>query len=369
MACRDAHVAAKPVKVSMRMDMQRMMEQEREKAGGSSVPSTGPEEQVFDSAPLLHQQSILFTCPLVGPEALPRDQMDARIEAFLREQLEEEPEMTAALMLHTLNRAPEAVAAAVDILCRFIDNIIGAPADEKFRRVRRENRAVKEKLLALAGAEEMLLAAGFQPSEDGEVYEMAAETAADTDRLAAVKAVLLAAEPVRAELYHDVRVFHPSAQAARIAVPDAFYSASADEIRRELEVRREAVEQMGMLRTREMRERDRVKELRRYRYALVRVRLPDDLLWQATFRAHAPFAVVVETLRESLAFPWLPFHLMTQTGQRLDGEAGSVAELGLAPAALLSLGYDAEMIADFRAQHGPITSYLQPELMQRVQSL
>ena len=44
--------------------------------------------------------------------------------------------------------------------------------------------------------------------------------------------------------------------------------------------RTEAVEQQGMLRTKEMREREALREKRRYRYSLIRIRFPDGLVLQ-----------------------------------------------------------------------------------------
>lgn len=48
-------------------------------------------------------------------------------------------------------------------------------------------------------------------------------------------------------------------------LPSEFYAISKDELRREQQARQEAVEKLGMLRTKAMRERDELRELRRYR--------------------------------------------------------------------------------------------------------
>ena len=48
--------------------------------------------------------------------------------------------------------------------------------------------------------------------------------------------------------------------------------------------RTEAVEQQGMLRTKEMRERELLREKRKYRYTLIRIRFPDGLVLQVKFK-------------------------------------------------------------------------------------
>jgi UBX domain-containing protein 6 len=46
---------------------------------------------------------------MIGPEVLPKDQMRQRIREFLYEQLNEEKGLTAALMIHTLNKDQDKV--------------------------------------------------------------------------------------------------------------------------------------------------------------------------------------------------------------------------------------------------------------------
>ena len=54
--------------------------------------------------------------------------------------------------------------------------------------------------------------------------------------------------------------------------------------------KREAAEKLGMLRTKEMRERDRLQGLRKYRYSLIRVKFPDNIILQVC-SAHARVCV------------------------------------------------------------------------------
>ena len=55
---------------------------------------------------------------------------------------------------------------------------------------------------------------------------------------------------------------------------------SAEELKRDAELRKEAVEKMGMLRTKAMRERDEQRELRKYRFTAVRTRFLNGIILQ-----------------------------------------------------------------------------------------
>ena len=60
----------------------------------------------------------------------------------------------------------------------------------------------------------------------------------------------------------------------------SFLFLSPEELKREAELRKEAVEKLGMLRTKAMRERDEQRELRKYRFTAIRVRFPNGLILQ-----------------------------------------------------------------------------------------
>lgn len=83
------------------------------------------------------------------------------------------------------------------------------------------------------------------------------------------KDVLLNAEPIKPDLDRCMKIFHPSPYANQMTVPSDFYAISLEEIKREQQRLTENAEKLGVLRTKEMRERDRLKELRRYRFAQI----------------------------------------------------------------------------------------------------
>lgn len=357
--------------------MRREMEAERKKQAEAEALAQRykePEEMEHDGA---HMTTILYKCPDIGEMVLPKEEMENYIHEFLLNQLAEEPEMSSALMIYTLNKDKEQVKVCVDTLCKYIDNIIANPAEEKFRKIRIGNKAFKERVSALKGTEEFMQATGFQvkllPFEDHEedFYIMNEETAKDSDRLKSIKEVLLAAEPIKPQLDRALKIFHPSQSASKFTIPNEFYTISPEELKKEQQQRQEAVEKLGMLRTKAMRERDEKRELRKYRYTLLRIRLPDGILLQGTFKANEKLSSAFGYVRENLANDWIPFTLCTQTGQKLVESDKTLAELGLTPAAVVNFEWDKTVMADVTAQQGASqqTTILKPEIMALLQDM
>lgn len=56
----------------------------------------------------------------------------------------------------------EVYAAGVNILLKLLDNVIREPQNLKYRKIRLENKTIKEKLLCVPGALELLHAIGFE---------------------------------------------------------------------------------------------------------------------------------------------------------------------------------------------------------------
>lgn len=365
--------------VIQRARMKREMEAERrrllEAEAKGAAARAAPKEVVKDGAPML--EAVLFKCPDIGPQVLPRDEMESAIHRFLLDHYEEEPELTSALMIYTLNKNKEKVKICIETIIKYLDNIINNPNEEKFWKIRQNNKAFQERVAGMKGTEEFLLAAGFSlkslPFEDGEAmfYVFDSELAKDSERLQNMKDVLLQAEPIKPELDRDVKVFHPSNAASKFSLPDEFYSISPEELKKEQQRREEATEKLGMLRTKAMRERDEQRELRKYRYALLRVRFPDGVILQGVFKANESMKNVFDFVRENLQNNWIPFHLATSTGAKLEEGEATLAELGLAPATLLNFSWDSSVINEVAAQQGQAVTkvFLTGDLLARIQQL
>ena len=284
--------------------------------------------------------------------------------------------MTTALMIHTFNKDPEKVKICVDTLCKYLSNIISNPEEPKYQKIRVNNKAFQERVYCLEGAHEFLQAAGFMlkqcPGPNEGVPEdflvLNEKYTQDIERLTSLKDILVTAEPIKPELDRNVRVFYTSGNAARMQVPPEFFAINPEELKREQQARNEAVERMGMLRTKEMREREAQRELRKYRYCLIRVRFPDSMILQGTFRAVDRLSTVYDFVRESLELDWIPFELSAVVGSKIDEDSQNktLAELQLTPASLLHFSFDATVVKDIAAQQGgaDIKHYLKAALME-----
>lgn len=360
-------------KARMRREME-MEKRKEQEALALSERYSEPKEIVKKGAPMT---VVLFKCPEIGEAVLPKEEMVSYIEEFLLSQLAEEPEMASALMIHTLNKDKEKVKVCVDTVCKYLDNIIGHPDEEKYRKIRVSNKAFSERIAPLRGTEEFLQAAGFVmkmlPFEDHEenFYVMEEDMAKDTQRLENVKAVLMVAEPLKPQLDRALKVFFPTSVVANFNIPDEFYAVSPEELKKEQKLKQEATETLGMLRTKAMREREERREMFKYRYTLIRVRLPDGNLLQGTFKANEKIAALREFVRENLANDWMPFQLVTQIGARLDEEDKMLAECGLTPAAVVNLEFDKTVMNEIAAQQGTSQqgSVLKPEIMAQIQDI
>ncbi|KAH3892776.1 UBX domain-containing protein 6-like [Dreissena polymorpha] len=357
--------------------MRRELELEKKKLAEAQALAqrySEPTEVVKDSAPMV---TVLFTCPDIDAAVLPKDEMERHIEEFLLMQLAEEPEMASALMIATLNKDKEKVKVCVETLCKYLDNIISNPGEEKFRKIRISNKAFVERIAPLRGTEEFLQAAGFQitslPFEDRneDFYVMDSEKASDQERLENLKSILVASEPIKPQLDRAMKVFTPSARATNFNIPDEFYAVSKEEMKKEQQRKQEAVEQLGMLRTKAMREREERKELLKYRYALIRVRFPDGVLLQGTFKASEKLSAVNEFIRQHLVNDWMPFTFCTQVGLKLDDENKTLAECGLTPAAVVNFQWDKTVMNEVTAQQGSSksTSALKADILAKIQDM
>ncbi|KAK6176724.1 hypothetical protein SNE40_014967 [Patella caerulea] len=364
---------------AMRARIKREMEEEKkalEKAEAEGAASRSVQSEIVqDSAPVL--SVIFYKCPEIGEAILPKSEMEAYIHEFLLNGLAEEPEMSSALMIQTLNKDREKVKVCIETLAKYIDNVINHPDEEKYRRIRVNNKAFQERVISLKGTEEFLQAVRFQlktlPHEDHEedFYVLEDEAASDIDRLKGIKEVLAMAEPIKPQLDRSIKVFHPSSSttASKFNIPNEFYAISPEEIKKEQLRRNEAVEKLGMLRTKAMRERDEQRELRKYRFTLLRVRLPDGIILQGTFRALEKLSALLDFVRENLVNDWMPFLLSSSTGEKLLEEDLTLAELGLVPAAVVNFAWDPTVMAEVTAQQGASASsnILKPEVAALIQ--
>jgi UBX domain-containing protein 6 len=123
-----------------------------------------------------------------------------------------EPLTTSAVIIHTLSHDnKDGRKLCIDTICRYIDNIMSHPDDEKYRKIRLYNKAFQERVAHIEGALMFLEAIGFEkkclPHEgkDEEFYVLPNQVSCDS--LNTYKELLLSTEPVTPSLHHNPQVY------------------------------------------------------------------------------------------------------------------------------------------------------------------
>ncbi len=96
---------------------------------------------------MVDHRNFLFKCPdIFGDDVcLPYHELQQQIEATLRLQLDSEPIVSATLLFLTSNQQDqEKLNASKEIICKYYENIIANPDEEKYRRIRLQNKVYLE---------------------------------------------------------------------------------------------------------------------------------------------------------------------------------------------------------------------------------
>ncbi|NXE25378.1 UBXN6 protein, partial [Ardeotis kori] len=325
-----------------------------------------------EGAAALSVSGVYFICPLTDA-VVRKDKKEKHLREAIQSYFSVDPVAASIMEIHTFNKDREKVRVGVETMAKYLDNICLHPEEEKYWKIKLQNKVFQEKISCLEGIHKFFQAIGFErktlPTTE-EYYILKKEMLTKLEDLKHYKEQLLSSEPVRAQLDRQLSVFKPSPEAARFELPSDFYNLTAEDIKREQRLRTEAVEKASMLRTRAMREKDEQREMRKYNYTLLRVRFPDGYILQGTFYAREPVSVLYNFVREALRDDWLPFELLGPGGLKLTDENLAFNECGLVPSALLTLAWDAAVMGDIQAsgQEQP-ASPLKPELLSRVQTL
>eukprot|EP00794_Sanderia_malayensis_P019234 gene19234-21162_t len=346
----------------------------------SGSESAGGDEQVMIENSR-HLNYVLFSCPMC-PTCLPENEIKGHIEECLAREIEAEPGMIAASMIHTFN-SRDKVKPCVHTLNKYLDNIIKDPSEEKYRKIKQSNKVFKERVAGLKGVKELLvLAIGFvdvklpvpgnDSQQEEDFYVLSEGLAQDAEKLAIIKEYLNEAEPLKATLDRNVRVLEPASGSTTGYMPDEFYDISNVELKMEQMTRSESVEKGKQLMTKAMREAmARPSSAKRiYRFTLIRVRFPDGIMLEGTFYSKDKLSDVENFVKESLVLDWLPFDLLDASGKKLCQSDNSLQSLGLSPAAVVNFRWDPSLAADMQQTSGQsIDKFLTDELMARKMTL
>lgn len=327
--------------------------------------------QEVEANPMLAVRGVYFRCPIISDEILTRDEWKNKIRQFLYDQLNhEEPGLTACLIIHSCNTGKEKIDQCVDTMCKYLENIVNNPGEEKYWKIRMSNRVFQDKVKPIEGALQLLEAAGFElvklpHQEQEEDFLVWSPDKSSIDQIGMLADALRTAEPIRVELDRNLQVLLPGQAAKRNELPPVFFTMSPEEIKREQQLRAEVVAKSELLRTKAMREKEELREMKKYRYALIRVRFPDGIMLQGTFAVYERIESIFEFLRENLVSDELPFVLLTPLGHHLREEdyEKTLVDVRLVPASILNFSWDTEILSS----KGP-SEYLKADTLCLIQS-
>lgn len=353
-------LAAIRAQVRRELEAEKKAKEQLEKTASDSESSIGISA---DDAKNFAVQGIYFRCPLINEEILSRKEWKTKIKEFLYEQLVHEKGLSACLIIYNCN-PKEKVDACVETLIKCLENIMNNPNEEKYKKIRMNNKMFCEKIKVCEGALEFLNSAGFaEITIDDEPYLIWSEENLEPDTtIEGLVEALKCSEPFHLELDRNIQVLLPS-QVKKTELPPDFFRISPEEIKREQQLRTEAIEQAQILKTKAMREKEELRVINRYKFSLIRVRFPNGVYLQGTFNVYEKLSQVYEFVQSCLMNEASEFTLLLPGGQRLEDVDfdKSLYDLRLVPTIVFIFAFEGESRQS--------TEFLKEELMLLIQSL
>lgn len=312
-------------------------------SGESSEPIVDLDESSSEYNSEYAVQGVFYRCPFISEEILPKKDWKAKVKEFLYEQLEHERGLTSCLIIHNCN-TKDKIEPCVETLIRYVENIINHPDEEKYRKIRMSNRIFTEKVEAVAGAFDFLFAIGFteQTIDDEKFLIFSLDVQENLEQMNTLLEALKCSEPIPLVLDRNLQVLLPS-QVRVTALPPEFFRITLEELKREQQLRAEAIERSQILMTKAMREKEEQRAMNRFNFALIRVRFPDGVYLQGTFNVHEKLEDVFEMVSSCLKHDKAEFSLVAPTGQKFsngDEREMSLFDLKLVPNTVLNFAYE-----------------------------
>ena len=157
------------------------------------------------------------------------------------------------------------------------------------------------------------------------------------------------------ELDRGERLFYPNPNSARksIELPIDFYNLSKTDLESLYNEHKEKSELSQMLLTQEMRDRLATKHAKKFKYCVIRIKFPDELILQGTFRPHETGLSVKNFVRNSLADhvrDFLSFELKGAGEMSFIDDGCSLEKY--TPSAVFNFIADSGLLNDIRNQSG-----------------
>ena len=340
------------------------MEQEMAAQSSISLPTPVSERPVHMNTNLA-ANGVYFVCPLTD-EKIQRHQFDNHLSTLLDQFLaqsqgsvgspDSEDRSVLLNLIFTLNDSNlEKYQTCIKTFTSYLSNVVKNPGEEKFRKIRRGNKAFQSRIVTLRGAEKLLNVIGFNMTNlDGDDFLIFTDE--NTEILQSwLDSFLKDPCSIVFELDRGERLFYPNPNSARkpIELPVDFYNLSKTELQSLYGNQKEKSQLSQTLLTQEMRDRLATKHAKKFKYCVIRIKFPDELILQGTFRPHESGVHVKNFVRTYLADhvkDILSFNL------KAAGEAGFLEDScsleRYTPSAVFNLIVDGEFLKDIREQTG-----------------
>ncbi|KAG9458739.1 hypothetical protein H6P81_003247 [Aristolochia fimbriata] len=284
----------------------------------------------------------VFECPVCGGVYGSEEEVSEHIEACLSGRVE------GAELTETQNVEPdmelrnelvgrvgvylsgEPSEGSVEIFLKLMRHVVKEPGNGKFRRIRMSNPKINEAIAMAAGGVELLEGIGFRLQQEGEEMWATMEAPSDEQISSLTEALSLLerkhqgnsplVNPVAPEnrvqqkkvVDRQVRVFFsvPESVVAKIDLPDSFYNLSAEELKREAELRRKKIADSQLLIPKSYKEKQAKAARRKYKAAIIRIQFPDGIVLQGVFLPWEPTTVLYEFVSTALKEPCLEYELL-----------------------------------------------------------
>ncbi|CAM8945536.1 unnamed protein product [Rhodiola kirilowii] len=281
----------------------------------------------------------VFECPICNQPFGSEEEVSAHVDDCVNQPVEAESDVVVSQIGTSelevcvgtfLSGKPS--DGSVEVVLKLLRNVVKEPGNGKFRRIRMGNPKIREAVGDVAGGVELLEAIGFGlREEDGEMWAvMDVPTEEQKEKIS--KVILLLERPSVADVAsvssvdkdeivvpveqkkvdRQIRVFFSVSEsmAAKIELPDSFYRLSADEVKREADMRRKKLAESQLLIPKSYKEKQAKAARRRYKRTIIRIQFPDGVVLQGTFAPWEPTTALYEFVSSALKDQTLEFELL-----------------------------------------------------------
>ncbi|XP_010271316.1 PREDICTED: plant UBX domain-containing protein 2 [Nelumbo nucifera] len=281
-------------------------------------------------------------CPVCGQPYRSEEEVSTHIESCLSSsvenaqvvgelqddgtQMESRNELAGRIGAFLSGRPSE---GSVEVVLKLFRNIVQEPQNAKFRRIRMGNPKIKEAIGDVVGGVELMEYVGFALQAEGE--EMWAVMEAPLEQqIFLIKEAISLLETRKTEdlpcanstegdssvdskkVDRQVRVFFsvPESIAAKINLPDSFYNLTAEELRKEADLRKKKIAESQLLIPKSYKEKQAKAARKRYKKTVIRIQFPDEVVLQGIFLPWEPTTALYEFASAALKEPTLEFELL-----------------------------------------------------------